>query len=79
MLTIPRFPLLFVFLLVSRLAFAAPTITTRVPASGATVGSLTSISVTFNEAVTGVDADDLLINGDGALFVTGSGAGAKFL
>lgn len=45
------------------------------PNPGATVSSLTSIAITFNEAVTGVDADDLTINGESATFVTGSGVG----
>ena len=56
-------------------ALAVPTVTARVPAVAATVSVLTQVSVTFSEAVTGVDADDLLINADAALFVTGSGAG----
>jgi hypothetical protein len=37
------------------------------------VSSLTSIAITFNEAVTGVDADDLLINAEAAQLVSGSG------
>ena len=70
-----RFTFLILFLLLLRLASAVPTIATRVPAAGATVSSLSSISITFSEAVTGVDAGDLLINADEALLVTGSGAG----
>ncbi len=66
--------LVFTFLL-PHFAEAVPTISTRTPAPAATVSSLTTISVTFNEAVTGVDADDLLINSNGALLVTGLGAG----
>ena len=54
---------------------AVPTVTTQAPVASATVSSLSTISVTFSEAVTGVDADDLLINADAAQFVTGSGAG----
>lgn len=56
-------------------AAAAPSVTVTNPAPGSTVSSLTSIAITFNEAVTGVDVGDLSINGDGATFVTGSGAG----
>ena len=53
---------------------AVPTLTGRVPAAGATVSTLTQVSVTFSEAVTGVDAADLLVNGVAATTVTGSGA-----
>ena len=63
------------FLLLSQIAEAVPTVSLRAPAANATVGLLSSVSITFSETVTGVDADDLLINADGALFVTGSGAG----
>ena len=75
---IPRFTFLILFLLLSRLALAVPTISVGTPPSpvpGATVSSLSSITITFSEAVTGVDAGDLLINADEALLVTGSGAG----
>ncbi len=61
------------FVLLARVSDAAPTISTRIPASGATVSSLTSISITYSEAVAGVSADDLLINAEGASFVTGAG------
>lgn len=54
---------------------AAPTVTTLNPTAGSTVSSLTSISVTFSEAVTGVNANDLDINFTPATSVTGSGAG----
>jgi len=54
---------------------AAPTVTTLNPTAGSTVSSLTSISVTFSEAVTGVDANDLMINNIPADTVSGSGAG----
>ena len=56
-------------------ALAAPTVTARVPAAGATVSTLSSIAVTFSEAVTGVDANDLLISNEAALTVAGTGAG----
>lgn len=61
--------------LLARVADAAPTIWTRIPASGATGSSLTSISITYSEAITGVDADDMLINAERGSFVTGPGAG----
>ena len=54
---------------------AAPTVSVTSPTPGSTVSTFTSASITFSEAVTGVDADDLLINADAALLVTGSGAG----
>jgi methionine-rich copper-binding protein CopC len=45
----------------------APTITNRTPANGATVtSSSTNIDVTFSEAVSGVDATDLVLTGTGA-------------
>jgi hypothetical protein len=69
------FALLIAFAALTVHTFAAPTVTTRVPNDGATVNALSSISVTFNEAVTGVDASDLLINNDAALAVSGSGVG----
>lgn len=52
-----------------------PTIATITPTPGSTIAALTSISVTFSEAVTGVNAGDLLINATPALNVSGSGAG----
>ena len=52
-----------------------PTITVVTPVPGATVAALTSIAVTFSEAVTGVNSSDLLINGAPAGGVSGSGAG----
>jgi hypothetical protein len=45
------------------------------PPPSATVRRLGQITVTFNEPVEGVDAEDLLINGVPALQVSGSGAG----
>lgn len=54
----------------------APVISQRDPAAGATVSELTKVSVTFNEAVWGVDQTDLLINGAAvATSLQGSGAG----
>jgi hypothetical protein len=54
---------------------AAPTVTVTNPNPGSTVSTLSSISITFSEAVAGVDANDLLINNDGATGLSGSGAG----
>lgn len=56
-------------------AVAAPSITTLSPAAGNTVSALSSISVTFSETVAGVDAGDLLIDGEAASSVSGTGAG----
>ena len=45
----------------------APTITGRTPANGGTVSSSsTNIDVTFSEAVSGVDINDLVLTGTGA-------------
>ena len=45
----------------------APTITNRTPANGGTVSSSsTNIDVTFSEAVSGVDINDLVLTGTGA-------------
>ena len=49
---------------------SAPTLADLAPGSGATVKSLTSIAVLFNEPVSGVDASDLLINGTPAAALT---------
>ena len=54
---------------------AAPVVSVTVPTSGTAVSSLTSISITFSEPVTGVAATDLGVNGELADVVTGSGAG----
>jgi hypothetical protein len=44
-----------------------PAITSRTPANGATIGaSSANIEVTFSEAVTGVEATDLVLSGSGA-------------
>ncbi|HEY2953441.1 MAG TPA: Ig-like domain-containing protein [Verrucomicrobiae bacterium] len=61
--------------LVDRLA---PTIAARTPAAGTTVTNLAQISVTFSEAVSGVDAADLLVNGAPALGLSGSGSNYLF-
>lgn len=44
-------------------SFNAPTISSITPVPGATVLSFTGVEVFFNQAVQGVDASDLLING----------------
>ncbi|HKQ40665.1 MAG TPA: Ig-like domain-containing protein, partial [Verrucomicrobiae bacterium] len=54
---------------------AAPTVVGLDPSAGATVQSVDQVSVTFSEAVWGVDAADLLINGTPASSVSGSGTG----
>jgi hypothetical protein len=53
----------------------APQVAAILPAPSATVSALTKVQVTFNEAVVGVNAGDLLINGTAATSLTGSGAG----
>lgn len=45
------------------------------PAPAATVRALTSVTIQFNERVSGLDAADLLVNGVPAASVTGNGAG----
>jgi len=47
-----------------------PIIAVAEPAAGAVVGTLSQIEVSFNEAVSGVDASDLLVNGAAATGVT---------
>ena len=55
-----------------------PTVAGKTPAPG-NVGSLTNITVTFSEGVSGVDASDLLINGVPANSVSGSGTTYTFV
>ncbi len=51
----------------------APVVTSLVPANGSTVtGPNLNIDVTFSEAVTGVDASDLVLNGAAAVSATKS-------
>ena len=54
---------------------AAPSVSVTVPAPGTTVSTLTSVSITFSEPVTGVSATDLGVNGELTDSVTGTGAG----
>ena len=49
----------------------APTVASQSPLAGATVNSLTQVTVSFTEAVTGVDAADLRINGVPAATLSG--------
>ncbi|HWN95601.1 MAG TPA: Ig-like domain-containing protein, partial [Methylomirabilota bacterium] len=56
----------------------APFVSSRTPAAGANVGALTSIQVTFSESVVGVGAADLLVNGQPATGVTGTGSNYTF-
>jgi hypothetical protein len=67
--------IILVLLTLNLCALGAPSVTVTTPTPGSTISSLSSIAITFNEPVTGVDADDLAINGNAATFVTGSGAG----
>ena len=55
-----------------------PTIATVSPPPGSSVNALTQITVTFSEPVMGVNADDLLLNTQPALSVSGSGATYTF-
>ncbi len=52
-----------------------PAIAQRLPAAGLTIRQLADVEVTFNRAVTGVEASDLRRNGVGATAVTGVGPG----
>ncbi|MBC8096576.1 MAG: hypothetical protein H7Y43_12270, partial [Akkermansiaceae bacterium] len=53
----------------------APVISERTPVSGAFVAHLTQVELFFNEPVFGVNATDLLINGQPATNVTGAEVG----
>ncbi len=53
----------------------APLVALRTPVAGAQVSRLTQVEVTFSEPVLGVNAADLLIQGQPAASVTGSDAG----
>ncbi len=52
-----------------------PVVSVALPVSGATVGVLNRIQVTFSEPVSGVEAADLLVNGQPATAVSGELAG----
>jgi hypothetical protein len=64
-------------LLSSQPDYEPPVIVAIDPAPGV-VGALTGITVTFSEPVMGVDSGDLLIDGDPAIVVSGSGAQYSF-
>ena len=55
---------------------AAPRVVETVPGAGSTVEELTTVEVRFDVPVTGVDAEDLLVNGVPATAVTASSADA---
>lgn len=61
--------------LIVPLAHADVTVSAIAPTPGNGVSSLTSISITFSEAVTNVSTESLLINGETPQNVTGSGVG----
>ena len=56
----------------------APVVAQKDPAAGAALTNLVQITVTFSEAVSGVNAADLLVNGTPAYEVSGSGATYAF-
>gem|GEM_PF-378434 len=57
---------------------APPEIASVIPAPGSSVGTLSEVTVVFSEAVTNVDAGDLLINGVAATNVVGGGSNYVF-
>ena len=54
---------------------AGPVVTSRIPLTSATLRRLGEVELSFDRPVAGVNAADLLLNGSGALSVTGVGAG----
>ena len=56
----------------------APVIALKDPAAGSALTNLVQLTVTFSEAVSGVDAADLLVNGTAAYEVSGAGATYSF-
>ena len=61
-------------LLSASLLTAAPVMVETLPAAGTTVEGLTTMEVHFDTAVSGVDAEDLLINGSPATTLAGASA-----
>ena len=57
---------------------SAPTIVSQTPLASSTINNLTQLQVSFSEAVQGVNASDLLINGSPATGFSGSGANYTF-
>ena len=55
-----------------------PVVSALTPTAGSTLTSLTQLQVTFSESVAGVEAADLLINGNPAGAVSGSGSNYVF-
>ncbi len=55
-----------------------PTVVAKSPEPGAVLTNLSQVSVTFSEAVTGVNAADFLVNGTPAIGLGGSGANYTF-
>jgi hypothetical protein len=58
--------------------FTPPFVQSSLPAAGATVSNLTQVLVTFDRPVSGVEANDFLINGNAAATVSGSGTNWTF-
>ena len=56
----------------------APFVYARNPAAGTAALTMTEVTVTFNELVTGVDASDFLVNGQPATAMSGSGSNYTF-
>jgi hypothetical protein len=52
--------------------FTPPTISSVTPAAGASIGSLSQVTIVFSEAVVGVGAADLLVNGIPATGLVGN-------
>ena len=57
----------------TRVVAQAPTVQVLSPTPGSTVATLSQIAVSFSEPVTGLEAHDLLINGEPAADVEVSG------
>ena len=55
-----------------------PVVTALSPVAGSTVSNLTQLQVTFSKNVTGVEAEDLLVNGAPATTLSGSGSNYLF-
>lgn len=55
-----------------------PQIAVVFPAPGARLSALTTISVRFDKLVSGVEAEDLIVNGSPAVWIAGSGSNYTF-
>ncbi|MBI5385083.1 MAG: lamin tail domain-containing protein [Verrucomicrobia bacterium] len=60
------------------LDLAPPVVASQEPPAGASVTNLTHVTINFSEAVSGVNANDLLINGVPATGLSVSGAGTSY-